>query len=76
MLEETGYRPVIAGHLAEGFGGTGSMNFYFLMIHRPTASVGTYHWETASLRWADESEARRLIGRTTNMGGRSATLRR
>ncbi|MGH9029612.1 MAG: hypothetical protein ACRDV4_08370, partial [Acidimicrobiales bacterium] len=57
--------------------GTGSKNDYFLMLDRrgrlDTEAVATNN-ETAAVRWASESEARRLISMTTNTAGRVRDL--
>ena len=76
VLEETGYQPHIVGHLSRSFGGTGSTNYYFLMMHRSNLDglVISHGWETASLVWAFEDEAKFLIGQSPNLAGRQRDL--
>lgn len=78
-FEETGRRPVIIGHMSEGFGGTGtgSKNFYYLAYDDagPVDPRATEeNAETALVRWVVPTEARELIGQSTNVPGRKRDL--
>jgi 8-oxo-dGTP pyrophosphatase MutT (NUDIX family) len=78
VLEETGYRPDVVGHLMGGFTGSymGTVNYYFVMLERSkaTAEDSKYGWETQSLQWVEFEEAMRLIEMSTNSGGRVRDL--
>jgi 8-oxo-dGTP pyrophosphatase MutT (NUDIX family) len=79
VLEETGFRPRIVGHLASGFSGTstGWVAYFYLMVDLTgTVNEATVaaNGETASVRWADREAASSLISKTTNSGGRSRDL--
>jgi len=73
VLEETGQEARIVGLIPEVFPGTTSSTVFFLIV-----SVGDprpFSEETASVRWVDEAEARRLIGKTEPPAGRDRDLR-
>jgi 8-oxo-dGTP pyrophosphatase MutT (NUDIX family) len=79
-LEETGHRPVLIGHLDEGFRGgrTGSLNFYYLGFHttgQVDRSAMDRNGETWSTAWVSVEEARDRIARSTNKAGRDRDLR-
>ena len=77
VREETGCSPDIVGHLSQGFKGTGSTNFYYLMVDRSgeiDERAARRNGETAAVRWASLEEARRLIARSTNQRGRTRDL--
>jgi len=78
-LEETGYRPVIIGHLPGRFsaGLAATSNYFYVMEDRNgqvERAAMVRNGETADLRWATESEAEELIATTTNPNGRRRDL--
>ena len=79
VIEETGLRPCIIGHLAPGFSGTstGWVAYFYLMVDL-TGTVNMQavaaNGETAALQWVTREEAKSLISKTTNAGGRSRDL--
>jgi 8-oxo-dGTP pyrophosphatase MutT (NUDIX family) len=80
VLEETGHRPWVVGHITEGFTGssnTSSVNYYFVMLDVSETDVtdASFGSETKTLRWVDHDGARALISQTTNVGGRDRDLR-
>lgn len=79
VFEETGCRPAIVGHVPGVFtgGSTGSHNYFYVMYALNTRldpSACAPGGETSAVRWATHDEARRLIGLTTNVGGRDRDL--
>lgn len=77
VLEETGCRPAVVGHVPGVFTGgrVGSHNYFYLM-HDATGELdeSARDRETSAVRWAGIDEARGLIGMTTNSGGRARDL--
>jgi 8-oxo-dGTP diphosphatase len=79
VFEETGLHPRVVGHLADGFSGTstGWVAYFYLMVDftgRVDEQALAANGETATLRWASPEEARSLISKTTNAGGRKRDL--
>lgn len=80
VLEETGCRPRIVGHLPAGFAGTstGWVAYFYLMVE-PTGLIDTdavaASRETAAVTWANRDEAVLLIEKTPNADGRARDLR-
>ena len=79
VLEETGVRPMIVGHLAHGFSGTstGWVAYFYLMVDltgRVDQRAVEANGETTSVRWASLEEAKTLISKTINRGGRGRDL--
>ena len=73
VLEETGYPAWIVAELPGRHAGGTTLTGYFLML--PTGEPGPFcEKETSALRWVEFDEARALIGRTTNPGGRARDL--
>lgn len=72
VLEETGMIAEILQRIPGTFRGGTTDNAYFLM--RAIDAARAPDGETASIRWTDPDEARRLIGQTTNQVGRSRDL--
>jgi 8-oxo-dGTP diphosphatase len=78
-LEETGHRPVIAGHLPGVFtaGPTATSNYFYVMEDRTglvDRAAMDANGETSGLRWATEAEAESLIAETAGVGGRRRDL--
>jgi 8-oxo-dGTP diphosphatase len=76
VKEETGCRPQIVGHIAEAFvGGTlGWRNYFYVMRMMCDIDPDAHGWETWTVRWADQEEAKGLIAQTTNANGRARDL--
>jgi 8-oxo-dGTP pyrophosphatase MutT (NUDIX family) len=73
VREETGYPACIAALLPGRHAGGTTLTGYFLML--PAGEPGPFcEKETSALRWVEFDEARALIGRTTNPGGRARDL--
>jgi len=78
-LEETGYRPVIIGHLPGRFsaGLAATSNYFYVMEDDGTVvddAAREANGETSALAWATEDEAERLITTTPNTDGRRRDL--
>jgi len=79
VLEETGCRPSVVGHLPGVFTGgwVGSHNYFYVMydlIGRLDESARVRNGETSAVRWVGFDEARSLIGMTANVTGRDRDL--
>ena len=79
VFEETGTRPCIIGHLAEGFSGTstGWIACFYLMLDRAGSiddQAVKANGETAALRSSSHTDAKSLISKSTNAGGRRRDL--
>ena len=78
-VEETGYRPAVIGHLAEGFCGSNmsSVNYFYLgfdtagEVDRSAMDRNRETWTTA---WVSVEEARDRIALTTEEKGRARDL--
>lgn len=68
VLEETGQRASIIALVPQVFVGTTSSTVFFLM--EPVGDPRPFEDETASVRWAGEQDARRLIRKTASLAGR------
>lgn len=73
VLEETGYRAQVIRRIPQVFQGGTSDNVYFVMCALPDPGPFDKQ-ETASIRWVHPTEARDLIGKTTNAVGRKRDL--
>jgi len=75
-LEETGVTPIVIGHVRGKFAGTpnSTSNYFYLMSTVDEVDVSAIHDETSALRWAGQTDAAALIGKSTNSGGRSRDL--
>jgi 8-oxo-dGTP diphosphatase len=72
VREETGYHAEIVTKIPGAFpGGTGATEFFLM---RPVGEPGTFHWETAEVRWVSFNDAKNLIAMTTNNVGRERDL--
>ena len=77
-LEETGHRPVVVGHLDEGFhgGNVGSVNFFYIGFDTDgQVDRSAMDHETKSVAWVSVEEARDRIALSTNQKGRDRDLR-
>ena len=72
VLEKTGYHAEIFGVVPQAFAGTTSSTAFAYM--GPLGRQGTPGPTTADTRWADISEAERLIAETTTEAGRERDL--
>ncbi|MEY4761460.1 MAG: hypothetical protein RLZZ200_1316 [Pseudomonadota bacterium] len=72
VREETGYGSLILAPIPQVFAGTTTTTAFFLM--RPVGKPAAFSWETASIRWVDFEEARRLIQLTRTPTGRQRDL--
>lgn len=72
VREETGVDAALVAVLPGTFrGGTGATRYWLM---RAATTGGPLDWETASVRWATENEARALLAQTTNALGRARDL--
>jgi 8-oxo-dGTP pyrophosphatase MutT (NUDIX family) len=73
VLEETGFQAEVIAKLPGSYKGGTSRTEFFLM--RPKDNPVAFDMETQSIRWVTFDEARELIGKTTNLGGRARDLK-
>lgn len=68
VLEETGQAARIIALIPGVFAGTTTSTVFFLM--EPVGEPGPFSEETACVRWVNEAEAKRLIGKSNSPTGR------
>jgi 8-oxo-dGTP pyrophosphatase MutT (NUDIX family) len=73
VWEETGVVGQTLAKLPGAFRGCLTVTEFFLM--QPLQETGQFSWETQSVCWATEPEARQLIALSTNTLGRERDLR-
>ncbi len=71
--EETGIRGKIVAKIPGTFDGSTTSNEYFLMSS--VKDTGKFHWETTSVKWVGQEEAKKLIMHTSNEKGRIRDLK-
>jgi 8-oxo-dGTP diphosphatase len=68
VLEETGQAARIVALIPGVFAGTTTSTVFFLM--EPVGEPGPFSEETAHVRWVNQAEAQRLIGKNQTPAGR------